>query len=61
MRDIVSVIRLIESTSSYNDKLTLLKKYEHTKGLKEVLKFIYNPYCKTDTKKIFMTQITMMV
>lgn len=47
MRDIVSVIRLIESTSSYNDKLTLLKKYEHTKGLKEVLKFIYNPYCKT--------------
>ena len=47
MKDVTNVIMLIGQTSSYNDKLALLKKYEHTPGLKEILKFIYNPYCKT--------------
>lgn len=47
MREIAHVIKLIGSTSSSNDKLYLLKRYENLPGLKEVLKFIYNPYCKT--------------
>lgn len=47
MREVASIVKLIGQTSSSNDKLALLKKYEHTPGLKEILKFIYNPYCKT--------------
>lgn len=47
MDKIASIIKLIGNTSSSNDKLYLLKKNEDVKGLKEVLKFIYNPYCKT--------------
>ena len=47
MKNIAKVVALVGQTSSYNDKLALLKKYEHTSGLKEILKFIYNPYCKT--------------
>lgn len=47
MKEVANVITLIGRTSSYNDKLALLKKYEQTPGLKEILKFIYNPYCKT--------------
>lgn len=47
MKQIAAVIKSIGSTSSTNDKLALLKRYEHVPGLKEALKFIYNPYCKT--------------
>lgn len=47
MREIANVIKLIGSTSSSNDKLYLLKQYGNTPGLKDVLRFIYNPYCKT--------------
>lgn len=47
MREIANVIKLIGNTSSSNDKLYLLKRYENVPGLKDVLKFIYNPYCKT--------------
>lgn len=47
MREIARVVKLIGSTSSSNDKLYLLKRYEGVLGLKDVLKFIYNPYCKT--------------
>lgn len=47
MKEVAQIIKLIGQTSSSNDKLALLKKYEHTPGLKEILKFIYNPYCKT--------------
>ena len=47
MRQIAEVVKLLGSTSSSNDKLLLLKKYEKLPGLKDVLKFIYNPYCKT--------------
>lgn len=47
MNKIAEVIKLIGNTSSTNDKLYLLKKNENVPGLKEVLKFIYNPYCKT--------------
>lgn len=47
MIKIAEVIKLIGNTSSTNNKLYLLKRYENLPGLKEILKFIYNPYCKT--------------
>lgn len=47
MRNVADIVKLIGQTSSSNDKLALLKKYEHVPGLKEILRFIYNPYCKT--------------
>lgn len=48
MKQVAYVIfKRIGSVSSSNDKLFLLKTYEIVPGLKEVLKFIYNPYCKT--------------
>lgn len=47
MIKVAEVIALISRTSSTNDKLYLLKKNEDVPGLKEILKFIYNPYCKT--------------
>lgn len=54
MIKVAEVIKLIGNTSSSNDKLYLLKKNENVPGLKEILKFIYNPYCKTgiSSKKI---------
>lgn len=47
MIKVAEVIKLIGNTSSSNDKLYLLKKNENVPGLREILKFIYNPYCKT--------------
>lgn len=47
MKEVAQIIKLIGQTSGYNDKLAILKKYSSTPGLKEILKFIYNPYCKT--------------
>lgn len=47
MNEVAKVIKAIGATSGYNDKLALLKKHASTPGLKEILKFIYNPYCKT--------------
>ena len=47
MNEVAKVIKAIGATSGYNDKLALLKKHANTTGLKEILKFIYNPYCKT--------------
>lgn len=47
MIEVTKVIKAIGSTSGYNDKLALLKRHASTPGLKEILRFIYNPYCKT--------------
>lgn len=47
MKEVASIIKLIGATSSNNDKLVLLKKHADVPGLKEILRFIYNPYCKT--------------
>ena len=47
MKEVASIIKLIGATSSSNDKLALLKKHADVPGLKEILRFIYNPYCKT--------------
>lgn len=56
MLEISSVIRLIGSTGSSNDKLYLLKRYENVPGLKDVLRFIYNPYCKTGISDAKLTK-----
>lgn len=47
MKEVASIIKRIGATSSNNDKLALLKTYADVHGLKEILRFIYNPYCKT--------------
>lgn len=47
MKEVASIIQQIGATSSSNDKLALLKRHADVPGLKEILKFIYNPYCKT--------------
>lgn len=47
MRLAAEVITLIGKTAGTNDKLYLLKKNENVPYLKEILKFIYNPYVKT--------------
>jgi DNA ligase-1 len=47
MINAVNVIELISKTAGYNDKQYILKKNENVKGLKEILRFIYNPYHKT--------------
>jgi len=44
---IAKVIDIVGNTPGYNDKLYLLKKNEHVTGLKDVLRFIYNPYVKS--------------
>lgn len=47
MKEIAQIVKVIGQTSSYNDKLAILKNNSNVAGLKEILKFIYNPYCKT--------------
>ena len=47
MQQIARVVELIGNTSSSTEKLVLLRSYEKVPGLKDVLRFIYNPYCKT--------------
>lgn len=47
MKEVAQVVQAIARTSGYNAKLELLKRYADVPGLKEILKFIYNPYCKT--------------
>ena len=46
MKEVARVINLVGNARG-NDKLVLLKRHADTPGLKEILKFIYNPYCKT--------------
>lgn len=47
MNVIADAIIRVGQASGTNDKLFLLKKYVAIPGFKDVLKFIYNPYCKT--------------
>lgn len=51
MIKVAKVIDLISRTSGYNDKQYLLKKNEQVPGLKEILKFIYDPYTRTGISK----------
>jgi len=56
VKDVAQIVKLIGQTSSYNDRLAILKKYGKTPGLKEILKFIYNPYCKTGISDAKLTK-----
>lgn len=56
MNEVAQVIKAIGATSGYNDKLALLKRHASTPGLKEILKFIYNPYCKTGISDAKLTK-----
>lgn len=47
MLEVSQAIKQVGRTSSTSDKLRLLKAYADVPGFKEILKFIYNPYCKT--------------
>lgn len=47
MKEAASIIKLIGATAGTNDKLAVLDKHFHNQTLKEILRFIYNPYCKT--------------
>lgn len=47
MDKVAKVIYNVGRISGYNDKMAYLKRHGDLPGLKAVLKFIYNPYCKT--------------
>ena len=47
MNEAAKVISIVKNVPGYNDKKYVLKKNENIPGLKEILKFIYNPYFKT--------------
>ena len=47
MNEVAKVITLISRASGHNDKKFLLKKNENLTGLKDILKFIYDPYTRT--------------
>lgn len=61
MQEIARVVKLIGSTSSSNDKLYLLKRYGDVPGLKDVLRFIYNPYCKTGISAAKLNKALLLV
>ena len=46
MNKIAAAVKAVGAASG-NDKLALLKRFEQIDGFKEILRFIYNPYCKT--------------
>lgn len=51
MDKVAEVVSLIKNTSSMNDKQYILKRNENLPGLKEVMKFIYDPYLRTGISK----------
>lgn len=51
MIEVAKVIDIVGRTSGYNDKQYLLKKNERVPGLKDILKFIYDPYTRTGISK----------
>ena len=60
MIEVAEVIKLIGNTNSSNDKLYLRKKNEHVPGLKEILRFIYNPYIRTGISKAKLAKAMKM-
>ena len=57
MRNVAKVVDLVRRTPGYNDKQYLLKKNEQLPGLKEVLKFIYDPYTRTGISKAKLAKV----
>lgn len=60
MHNVAEVIDLIGKTRSSNDKLYLLKKNQDVPGLKEILRFIYNPYVRTGISKAKLAKALKM-
>lgn len=60
MFEVAKIINLVANTPGYNDKQYLLKKNEHVAGLKEILKFIYDPYTKTGISKAKLAKALKM-
>ena len=61
MKQVAEVIYQIGKTSGYNDKLELLKRNKDVPGLKEILRFIYNPYCKTGISDAKLAKATKWI
>lgn len=57
MIKVAEVINLIANVSGYKDKQYILKKNENLEGLKEILKFIYDPYNKTGISKAKLAKV----
>jgi len=57
MDKVAEVIALVKRTGGTNDKQYILKRNEHVPGLKEILKFIYDPYLKTGISKSKLKKI----
>lgn len=57
MNEAAKVISLIQRTSGYNDKQYLLKKNINVPGIKEILRFIYDPYNKTGISAAKLTKV----
>ena len=57
MLEAAKVISIVKNTASYNDKKYLLKKNENIPELKEILRFIYDPYFKTGISTAKLTKI----
>ena len=60
MIEVAKVIDLISRTSGYNEKQYLLKKNENLPGLKDILKFIYDPYTRTGISKAKLAKALKM-
>jgi len=57
---VAKILQIVANTPSRNDKMFLLKKNEQLPGLKEVLKFIYNPYVRTGISQAKLTKALKM-
>lgn len=60
MIEVAKVIDLISRTPGYNEKQYLLKKNENLPGLKDILKFIYDPYTRTGISKAKLAKALKM-
>lgn len=60
MIEVAKLLDKVARTSSYNDKLSILRVESNLIGLKDILKFIYNPYCRTGISTAKLTKALSM-
>lgn len=56
MLEVAKILQTVGKTSSYNDRLAILQRHAAVPGLKEILRFIYNPYQKTGISTAKLTK-----
>lgn len=61
MLEAAKIVSMIGSVSGYNDKLTILRQNKDNMALRSILKFIYNPYCKTGISSSKMQKVDAKV